>query len=52
MKPSTSPGAYGRSTPQMESDFIAGEYSVADIACYPWIVPRQAHGQSLTDFPI
>ena len=32
-------------------DFIAGDYSIADIACYPWIVPHQAHGQSLADFP-
>jgi GST-like protein len=32
-------------------DFIAGDYSIADIACYPWIVPHQAHGQSLDDFP-
>jgi len=31
--------------------FIAGDYSIADIACYPWIVPHQAHGQSLNDFP-
>jgi GST-like protein len=32
-------------------EFIAGEYSIADIACYPWIVPHAAHGQDLTDFP-
>ena len=32
-------------------DFIAGDYSVADMACYPWIVPHQAHGQSLDEFP-
>jgi len=31
-------------------DFIAGEYSIADIACYPWIVPHAAHGQDLGDF--
>ena len=31
--------------------FIAGEYSIADMACYPWIVPHQAHGQSLDGFP-
>jgi GST-like protein len=34
-----------------DRDFIAGEYSIADIACYPWIVPHKAHGQSLADFP-
>ena len=32
-------------------EFIAGEYSIADIACYPWIVPHEAHGQDLNDFP-
>ena len=31
--------------------FIAGDYSIADMACYPWIVPHQAHGQSLSGFP-
>jgi GST-like protein len=33
-------------------DWIAGDdYSIADIACYPWIVPHRAHGQSLDDVP-
>jgi GST-like protein len=32
-------------------DFLAGEYSIADIACYPWIVPYEAQGQKLEDFP-
>jgi GSH-dependent disulfide-bond oxidoreductase len=32
--------------------FVAGnEYSIADMACYPWIVPHAAHGQRLEDFP-
>jgi GSH-dependent disulfide-bond oxidoreductase len=31
--------------------YIAGEFSIADIACYPWIVPHEAHGQQLDDFP-
>ncbi|WP_233839895.1 glutathione binding-like protein [Dyella sp. 2HG41-7] len=31
--------------------FIAGEFSIADIACYPWIVPHEAHGQNLDTFP-
>jgi GST-like protein len=32
--------------------FIAGEeYSIADIASYPWIVPHEAQGQRLEDFP-
>jgi GST-like protein len=32
-------------------EYIAGEYSIADMACYPWIVPHQRHGQNLGDFP-
>lgn len=34
-----------------EREFIAGEFSIADIACYPWIVPHKPHGQNLDDFP-
>ncbi|WP_243050790.1 glutathione S-transferase N-terminal domain-containing protein [Dyella sp. RRB7] len=34
-----------------DREFIAGAFSIADIACYPWIVPHQAHGQDLADFP-
>lgn len=32
-------------------EFIAGDYSIADMACYPWIVPHAAHGQDLAEFP-
>src|SRR5689334_10091785 len=33
-------------------DFIAGgAYSIADMACYPWIVPHAAHGQDLDAHP-
>lgn len=32
-------------------DFIAGDYSIADIACYPWIVPHERQQQQLADFP-
>ena len=32
-------------------DFIGGEYSIADMACYPWIVPYEKQGQKLEDFP-
>jgi GST-like protein len=32
-------------------DFIAGSYSIADMACYPWIVPHEKQGQNLDDFP-
>jgi len=31
--------------------FIAGDYSIADTASYPWIVPHKGHGQALDDFP-
>lgn len=33
-----------------DREFIAGEFSIADIAGYPWIVPFKAHGQNLEDF--
>ncbi|MCH4892521.1 thiol:disulfide oxidoreductase [Sphingomonas sp. SFZ2018-12] len=32
-------------------DFVAGDYSIADMAAYPWIVPHEAQGQNLADFP-
>jgi GST-like protein len=32
-------------------EFITGTYSIADMACYPWIVPYEAQGQRLEDFP-
>jgi len=33
-------------------DFIAGaDYTIADMACYPWIVPYEAQGMDLDDFP-
>ena len=31
-------------------EFIAGEYSIADMACYPWVVPYERQGQDLNDF--
>lgn len=31
--------------------FVAGEYSIADMASYPWIVPYENQGQKLADFP-
>jgi GST-like protein len=31
--------------------YIVGDYSIADIACYPWIVPHRGHGQQLDSFP-
>ena len=31
--------------------FLAGEYSIADMACWPWVVPYERQGQKLEDFP-
>ena len=31
--------------------FVAGEYSIADIAIFPWIVTHKAQGLSLTEYP-
>jgi GSH-dependent disulfide-bond oxidoreductase len=32
-------------------EFIAGAYSIADMACYPWVVSHEQQGQRLEDFP-
>ena len=32
-------------------DYIAGVYSIADMAAYPWIVPYQIQQQTIEDFP-
>ena len=43
---------YGVLNTQLEGhEFIAGDYSIADMACYPWIVPYQTQQQNLDDFP-
>jgi GSH-dependent disulfide-bond oxidoreductase len=31
--------------------YLAGDYSIADMASYPWVVPHERHGQRLADFP-
>ena len=36
---------------QAGQDFIAGDYSIADMACYPWVVPHERQQQKLQDFP-
>ncbi len=43
---------YGVLNRQLQDrDYIAGEYSIADMACYPWIVPYKSQQQHLEDFP-
>lgn len=34
-----------------ETPYLAGEYSLADMATYPWIRPHKWQGQSLDDYP-
>jgi len=31
--------------------YLAGDYSIADMASYPWIVPHERQGQKIADFP-
>ena len=33
-----------------DREFVAGDYSIADMASYPWIVPYERQGQKLDDF--
>ena len=34
-----------------DREFIAGDYSIADMASYPWIVPYKNQEQNIDDFP-
>jgi GST-like protein len=34
-----------------EVEYLAGPYSIADIACFPWIRPWKRQGQNLDDHP-
>ncbi|KQQ85828.1 glutathione S-transferase family protein [Aureimonas sp. Leaf324] len=34
-----------------DREFLADEYSIADMACVGWIVPHKNQGQNLDDFP-
>ncbi|MDR1934898.1 MAG: glutathione S-transferase N-terminal domain-containing protein [Candidatus Accumulibacter sp.] len=34
-----------------EREFVAGDYSIADMAAYPWIVPWRRQQQNLDEFP-
>jgi GST-like protein len=31
--------------------YLAGDYSIADMACYPWVVPHETHKQNIHAFP-
>lgn len=34
-----------------DREFVAGDYSIADMAIYPWVVPHTLQRQNLDDFP-
>jgi GST-like protein len=34
-----------------DREFLAGEYSIADMASYPWVRPYRNQGQDLEEFP-
>ncbi len=34
-----------------QSEYLAGDYSIADIASYPWIIPHERLGNDLSSFP-
>lgn len=43
---------YGVMNRQLKDhDYLAGDYSIADMACYGWVVPYKRQGQDLDEFP-
>src|SRR5262249_50526913 len=34
-----------------DREFIGGDYSIADMASYPWVVPYKNQGQDIEQFP-
>jgi GST-like protein len=34
-----------------DREYLAGDYSIADMAAYPWVRPYKRQGQDLKDFP-
>ncbi len=42
---------YGVMNERLEGrDYLCGDYSIADIICWPWVIPN-AFGQNLAEFP-
>jgi len=33
------------------TEYLAGDYSIADMAAWPWVQPHERQGQRLEDFP-
>ena len=43
---------YGVMNRRLEGrDYLAGDYSIADMASYPWVRPHKRQGQDLAEFP-
>ena len=43
---------YGVMNKQLKkNEFLAGRYSIADMACWGWIIPWKNQGQKISDFP-
>lgn len=34
-----------------DREYLASEYSIADMAAFPWVIPWKTQGQNLDDFP-
>ncbi|MBK9262992.1 MAG: glutathione S-transferase N-terminal domain-containing protein [Polyangiaceae bacterium] len=34
-----------------DREYLAGDYSIADMAAWPWVVPWKTQGQNMDDFP-
>ena len=34
-----------------KADWLGGEYSIADMACFPWVIPYKRFGKDLSRFP-
>jgi GST-like protein len=34
-----------------DREYLAGDYSIADMACYPWVRPYKNQGQDIAEFP-